>query len=198
MLVPSTTGGLLLAGGRSTRFGAEKAVAPFRNHAMMDAPLAALAGFAHLAVSAPAGSAAAARGHELGLAVLADDPSLPLGPLNGVLAGLIWARARGLEFLATAPCDAPLLPAYLFARLGAEIGDAAAAHAVTVDGEHPLCALWRVDLATALRDTLAPGVHPPVWRFLGDHGARAVRFADAAQFANANTPETLAALERAP
>jgi molybdopterin-guanine dinucleotide biosynthesis protein A len=126
-----------------------------------------------------------------------DDPALPAGPLNGVLAGLDWAHKLGLDFLATAPCDAPLLPEDLFAHLRDAIADASAAYVATSDGDHPLCALWRVDLAPSLRAALTRGVHPPVWRFLEENGAHAVRFADAARFANANTPETLAALERA-
>lgn len=188
--------GLLLAGGRSSRFGAEKAVARFGGAMMMDAVLMRMAPLAAVSVSARAGSAAAAHARTLGLDLVHDDVTGPAGPLAGILAGLTWAKCRGARFLATAPCDAPLLPSYLFARLLCGLGDAPAAFAVTAEGEHPLCAVWRVALLPCLQQTLAEGEHPSVRALLAEMGAARVTFADARAFANANTPAALAALER--
>lgn len=188
--------GLLLAGGQSRRFGAEKAVARFGGRLMMDAVAERFAAFDVFAISAKPGSAAAARAARSDITVLPDDPTLPAGPLTGVLAGLKWAHARNLEFLATAPCDAPLLPIDLFARLRDAIGAAPAAFAVTSAGEHPLCAVWRVALRTPLERALRDGVHPPVRSFLAEQRAQRVWFDDAEAFANANTADALYALER--
>lgn len=193
---PARTGGLLLAGGLSLRFGTEKAVARFRNGLMMDAVAARLGAFPHFAVSARRESAAAKRARAMGAEILHDDPAAPSGPLAGVLAGLTWAQERNLDFLATAPCDAPVLPLDLFARLLSEIGAAPAAFAVTARGEHPLCALWAIGLRAPLDRALATGFHPSVRSFLAAHGAVGVRFDDMAAFANANTANALAALER--
>jgi molybdopterin-guanine dinucleotide biosynthesis protein A len=196
---PTTrSGGLLLAGGRSHRFGAEKAVARFGETLMMDAVAERFACFPLFAVSAKPGSAAAQRAKLMRADVIYDDPALPSGPLTGVLAGLAWAQAHTLEFLATAPCDAPLLPRDLFERLLDAIGVAPAAYARTASGEHPLCAIWRVRLKAPLEQALTSGTHPSVRSFLAAQGAQGVPFEDANAFANANTRDELASLERSP
>lgn len=156
-------------------------------------PFAALPG---LAISARPGSGAEERARIFGIDVLHDDPAMPRGPLNGILSGLAWARRRKFEHLATAPCDAPLLPFDLVARLAENIGSATAAFATTRIGQHPLCALWNVRLHDKLRDRLRQGEHPAVRDFLAACGAVAVCFEDARAFSNANTPEALAALEQ--
>ena len=195
-LTTTRVGGMLLAGGQSRRFGAEKAVARFGETLMMDAVAERFAPFADFAISARPGSAAAARGTRLRATLLQDDPSLPPGPLAGVLEGLKWAQARNLDFLVTAPCDAPLLPTDVFARQLDAIGAASAAFAVTSEGEHTLCAVWRVALQTPLESALRSGVHPPVRSFLSEQHAQRVWFDDARAFANANTADALLALER--
>jgi molybdopterin-guanine dinucleotide biosynthesis protein A len=189
------TGAVLLAGGRSQRFGAEKAAAPFRGRLMMDAAAAPFAQCAIFAVSARAGSSAAQHAIASGIEVLADDPQHARGPLAGVCAGLKWAVRRDFDLLATAPCDAPLLPHDLVVRLMLGRGEAPAAYAVTEGGLHPLCAIWSVDLLPALTQALDCGSHPAVRTFLSDHHARPIHFEDAFAFSNANTPEALAALE---
>jgi molybdopterin-guanine dinucleotide biosynthesis protein A len=162
---------------------------------MMDAVAERFAGLPVFAVSAKPGSAAARRAKFIHAHVIHDDPALPSGPLAGVCAGLAWAQSNELECLATAPCDAPLLPHDLFARLLGAIGDAPAAFAITASGAHPLCAVWRVSLRETLGRALTKGVHPSVRSFLATKGARGVRFEDAHAFANANTMDALAALE---
>ena len=188
------TGGVLLAGGLSTRFGAEKAVARLHDCLLMDAVSRRFAPLAEFAVSARPGSAAEKHALSRGLSVLHDDPSLPRGPLAGVAAGLIWARNRNLHAVATAPCDTPLLPCDLFPTLLNHLGDRPAAFAVTLAGPNPLCAVWRTDVLSDLLVRLADH-HPSVQSFHAELGSTAVRFADATAFANANTREALAAIE---
>lgn len=191
------TAGLLLAGGRSRRFGAEKALARFRNAPMMDAVIERFQGLAAVAVSARRGAGAERRALMLGLPVLHDAPLTSAGPLAGVCAGLNWAAGLGLSFLATAPCDAPLLPSDMFSRLLEQIGTAPAAFARTNGGEHPLCAVWSVRLLVPLWITIESGEHPSVRALLADIGAEGVSFPDERSFMNANTPDTLSELERA-
>ncbi len=190
------TAGLVLAGGRSRRFGSEKAVAQLHGRALMDWVADKLASFPVFAVSTAPDAAAAQRAMTIGAAVLFDDPSLPQGPLNGVHAGLVWACALGLDFLATAPCDAPLMTGAVYPALIDGIGEADACFAVVGTDEHPLCAVWRTNVAATLRDILAQGQHPPVRSVLAQLGARRVGFDDARGFANANTREALVELER--
>lgn len=195
MIALESIAGLLLAGGQSKRFGAEKAMAPFRGAPLMDRVASAFAPLPRHAVSARAGSLAEQHAHACGATVLYDAPDAPSGPLAGVAAGLAWAAREGFAWLATAPCDAPLLPSDFVPRLADAIGHAPAAFAVTAEGEHPLCALWSVALLAPLESRLAAGEHPSIKAFLQQCGGAAVRFEEARAFANANTADALAALE---
>ncbi len=193
----SETAGLLLAGGRSRRFGADKALAHYCGTPLMDAVAERFAGLAAFAVSARAQSSVERHAHERGLPTVHDRPEAPAGPLAGVWAGLHWANDLGLPLLATAPCDAPLLPRDLFPRLLASIGTAPAVYARTAHSAHPLCAVWRVDLLASMTALLRGGQHPSVRGLLEELDAAAARFEDERAFLNANTPAVLVDLERA-
>lgn len=183
--------GLVLAGGQSRRFGAEKAVVRLGERTLLEWALSVLReDCAALAVAAPAGSGADALTRSLGIKRLADDPAHPAGPLAGVAAGLRWASSLGADHLATLPCDTPYAPPDLIARLHEAGGDAFAAYVETADGAHPLCALWSVDLLASLESELSRG-HPSVLSFHGDVGGVAVPFGDAAAFLNVNAPGDL-------
>ena len=181
--------GVVLAGGRSTRFGSEKAMVEVDGAPMVARVAAVLAaGCEAVAVNARPDSGAAAWARTAGLALLPDPPGAPDGPLAGVLAGLHAAEARGCTWLLSAPCDTPWLPGDMGARLAAGVGDTRAAVATTAEGSHPLCALWSVALRPRLAAALAEGRHPSVRAWLREVGAAEVRFADAAAFLNLNTP----------
>jgi molybdopterin-guanine dinucleotide biosynthesis protein A len=188
--------GLILAGGRSRRFGAEKAAAQLGGVSLLERACAQLGGTCdQVAVSAPAGGEAERLAVRLGLVRLEDPPGSPRGPLSGVLAGLHWTRGVG-ELLLTAPCDAPLLPQDLAERLLAAIGAAPAAVARSPGGLQPLCAIWRTMMIRPLQAALADGLHPPAHRILADANAVIVDFPDEAAFLNVNTPEDFAEAER--
>jgi molybdopterin-guanine dinucleotide biosynthesis protein A len=183
--------GLVLAGGRSRRFGSEKALARLGERTLLERALDALRpDCAALAVSAAAGSGAETLAARLNLVALADDPAHPDGPLAGLAAGLRWAGGLGATHLATLPCDTPYAPPDMVARLNAAGGEAFAAFVETAQGPYPLCALWSIDLLASLESELARG-HPAVRAFLGDVGAVAVRFEDGAAFRNINAPGDL-------
>jgi molybdenum cofactor guanylyltransferase len=180
--------GLVLAGGRSRRFGREKALAEIGGRPMIAAVAEVLArGCEAVAVNAPEGAGAAVWAGAEGLDLVSDRPGDPDGPLSGVRAGLEWARARGAERLVTAPCDTPFLPEDFVARLAAP-GRPAVAE--TAEGGHWLCAIWRVSDLEALERWLAQG-HGKVEAFLQACGAVRVRFDDPAEFANVNRPDDL-------
>ncbi len=189
--------GLVIAGGRSVRFGGEKAVARLRGKELLLWAAHRLQGSCSIvAVNArpETGAAAVAQAH--GLTVLHDVPGDATGPLAGVRVGLQWARELGVHSLAVSPCDSPLLPADLFPRL-LEAAGAGAAIAETPSGLEPLCAVWPVSALESVSAALADGAHPATWRMLETLGAAHVRFPDAAAFANLNTPGDLAAVASA-
>jgi molybdopterin-guanine dinucleotide biosynthesis protein A len=189
--------GLVLAGGRSSRFGAEKALAELGGRSLLEAALATLGdGCVRVAVSAGPASGAARLAKAHGLERLGDPAGLARGPLAGVLAGLVWAEARGADRIATVPCDTPFLPADLVSRLDAALGpDDGAAVARASDGPHPLCGVWRTRLAQPLSALLADD-HPPVREALRQLRGRFVDSPDPAAFANINTRQDLVRAEK--
>ena len=186
---------MVLAGGRSTRFGGEKAAAPLHGRPLLLWAVQRLQTAAQpVAVNARPATLSAELAARHGLAVLHDAPGDPDGPLAGVKVGLAWAIEQGARSLAVSPCDAPLLPDELFARL-IEAAGTGAAMAVTDEGRQPLCAVWPTSALPELSRALAGGAHPPTWRVLEDLGAAQVRFDRPEAFANINTREDLAAAE---
>ena len=184
---------LVLAGGRSRRFGSEKAMAIVDGKPLLDHAVSRLEaqGF-EVAVNAPAGSGAAAWATARGLELISDDPADPAGPLAGVKAGLLWAQARDAQTLATSPCDTPGLPSDLETQLAAARGDAGAATARSPSGLQPLCSVWRVSAAlTALGAHFAQARHPAVHDLLAELSAAEVAFDEDAPFANLNRLEDI-------
>ncbi len=183
--------GLVLAGGRSRRFGADKALADFRGRPLTQWSLAALA--PHVAVLGVGGPPALAAA--LGAEAVPDPPGAPEGPLAGVLAGLAWAERQGCALIATAPCDTPFLPADLVPQLVAAIGErpVVAARAARV---HALCGLWRTDAAAALAAQVREGKQLSMQALIDALGGGYADFEDEQAFANLNTPEDFAAAER--
>ena len=75
----------------------------------------------------------------------------------------------------TVPCDAPLIPADLVARLRTARGDARCAFAMTDGKINPVFAIYRADLKDAVSDAFDSGVRAP--RELADRlGARLAIF----------------------
>jgi molybdopterin-guanine dinucleotide biosynthesis protein A len=185
----------VLAGGRSVRFGGEKAVALLEGRPLLQWAVERLLSVCDVvAINVRRGTDAEAVSHSLALPTLYDAEGDATGPLAGVKAGLTWAEQRGALTLAVSPCDAPLLPDDLYTRL-VDGGQDVAALAETRDGPQPLCALWPVAALPVVRDCLVGGAHPPTWRMLERIGARRVFFENAQAFANVNTRADLADVE---
>ena len=197
--MPPETHGVVLAGGLARRMGGG------------DKPLRLLAGrplLAHvLERLAPqvAGvvlnaNGAPARFAEWGLPVVADSIPDFAGPLAGVLAGLDWLAVErpGVEWLASAAGDCPLLPLDLVARLHLARQAAGTPMACAAsDGQtHPPVGLWPVALREDLRAALLAGERR-IDRWTGRHGCVAAEWPAMPYdpFFNANAPDDLAAAE---
>lgn len=187
--------GLVLAGGRSVRFGGEKAVALLDGRPLLEWAAERLRSVCvQVAINVRAGSEAETVAQARGLPTLYDEAGDALGPLAGVKVGLMWAKAQGANLLAVSPCDAPLLPDDLYVRL-LEQANGGPAMAETRDGRQPLCAIWPVASLPHVQEALRGGAHPPTWQMLERIGARKVFFDRREAFANVNTREDLAAVQ---
>lgn len=125
--------GAVLAGGASSRFGSDKAMADFRGKPLIEHVITRLR---------PQVSDLVVVGRDhLGEASIPDRPGPGLGPLGGLAAALHHAAAGGYDAVLTSGCDLPELPLDLREALGA--GPA------FVLGQ-PLLALWPAALAGVL------------------------------------------------
>lgn len=147
--------GLVLAGGQARRMGGvDKGLVEVAGRAMIEHVLDALRPqVGTLLINANRNREAYAR---YGCEVVADAHTGYLGPLAGVASAL---AVIGTRYLLTAPCDSPLLPADLAARLSAALQRDRARIAVAHDGERqqPVFLLLERSLGPDLQDYLASG-----------------------------------------
>lgn len=170
--------GVVLAGGRSTRFGTDKAEAIYAGLPLIDHAITALRPLVDSLVIA---------GRDWpGFLRIPDQPGPGLGPLGGLLAGLEHAAASGFTEILTCSCDSiGLLPAHV----------AALSPAPAILEAMPVIGLWPAALAAPLRAWLAQETRHSVYAFATHVEARRVLVDNPP--ANINRPEDLASLERA-
>jgi len=188
--------GLVLAGGRARRMGgADKGLVPLAGRPMVCWVSESLAGQCEqVMVNA---NRNADRYRELtGLPVLADTMQDFAGPLAGMASGL---AACTTEWMATAPCDSPLIAPDLVARLRAALDADGADLAVAHDGERmqPVFALLPTRLLPSLREFLDGGGRKIDQWYAAQRTALASFEDRPRMFLNVNTPEERERLEAA-
>jgi molybdopterin-guanine dinucleotide biosynthesis protein A len=185
--------GLILAGGRATRMGGlDKGLQPYQGLPLARHALNRLTPqVASVMINANRNQL---EYEAMGVPVWPDElPDFP-GPLAGMLAGLGHCRT---PYLATVPCDSPLLPMDLVARLTAGLVQDAAemATAYTREGgqlfPQPVFCLMKVSLLDRLRAFIQSGERKTGAWPRSQHNAQVI-FEQAAAFMNINTLDELA------
>jgi len=196
MIDPQHITGLVLAGGRGSRMGGvDKGLqlhhgVPLALHALRR--LAPQVGPAMLNANRNVEAYAA-----FGAPVWPDTPPNYAGPLAGFVAGLSHCHT---PYLVTVPCDSPLFPDDLVARLAAALqaADAEIAMAATLeDGRlqvQPVFCLMQTALLDSLLRFTQSGQRK-IDKWTAQHRCIEVRFDDTHAFANANTPDELQQLQ---
>lgn len=157
-----TAGGIVLAGGKSTRMGTSKAMLPFGPETMLQRVVRLLG-----QVVAPIVVVAAADQQLPRLpaeVIVTRDEREGRGPLEGLRAGL-KALPEEVEAAYVTSCDVPLLvPAFVEQMLSlAQASDAAV---MEIDGfTHPLSAVYRRDILPHVEDLLAHDRLRPAFLF---------------------------------
>ena len=189
--------GLILAGGRAQRMGGiDKGLIPFHQKPLIESTIARLQlQVGTLLINANRNITKYAA---YGYPVIMDETPDFSGPLAGFSAGL---KACKTPYLLTAPCDSPLLPEDLGARLATELeqGDYQLVYASSkeTDGKvwsQPVFCLMRANLQDSLEAFLKKG-DLKIDRWFKELKSSTVIFDEANAFANVNTPEELKALE---
>ena len=162
---------LILAGGKSTRFGADKARHAVEGQAMI-ARVAEAVGAVAAEVLISVGEAGAV--YDVPMSRQVVDRYAGAGPLAGLHAGL---EAAETPWLLAVACDMPFVTAEVFAALLAARGpDIEAVVARTPDGRrHPLCACYHRNTLPTVEAHLAAGTL--AMRALLD-GLKNVRYVD--------------------
>ncbi len=177
--------GVILAGGRSTRMGFDKAFAHLHGRALIEHAIACLAPqVTRLVINSNRDHARFAR---YGLPVFADAAPGVCGPLAGIYTALTrWPN----DAIVTVAVDLPFLPTDLVQRLCARNRICRYASA---DGRHALAIGWAPHSASALADYLAGG-RRDLYGWLQDYGDGAALTRE--QAFNINTPQALSDAER--
>lgn len=167
--------GAVLAGGRSSRFGSDKALAELDGHSLLALAVDALSGWCeHVVVT----------GRETAPApTLPDWPRADMGPLGGLAAAMRHAQDEGYDHVLSCSVDAAFLPDDLLERLGPAPACLAA---------QPVIGLWPTSATAVLEALLHSEDRHSMRRFADLAGARLVEAGIA--IPNVNTPEDLAAL----
>lgn len=167
--------GAVLAGGLSSRFGSDKALAEIDGHTLIALAVDALSGWCEHVIVV---------GRELAPApTLPDWPHAGMGPLGGLAAALHHAVDEGYEAVLSCGVDAGLLPDDLLSMLSPAPACIAA---------QPVIGLWPASAAVTLDALLQGDGRYSMNRFADLVGAR--RIDTAMQIPNINTPADLLAL----
>lgn len=181
--------GLVLAGGRSTRMGEDKAAKRLAGKQLATIAATRLAAQASPVFINTTNPVLSGLGYEL----VPDTIAGQEGPLAGILAGLehLAAIQPRATHLATVPADAIFFPETLVARLAAAIeGPETIAMAAYCGDPEPAFALWPIALAARLRHWLETGESRAIRAFAATCDIRLVDFVDqpAHSFLNINRP----------
>jgi molybdopterin-guanine dinucleotide biosynthesis protein A len=169
--------GVVLAGGESTRFGGDKALAELGGRTLLSRAVEELSGWCEYVVIA---------GREIGPApCIPDWPRAGMGPLGGIAAGLHHAQDMDFDSVLTCGVDAPDLPENLLAMLSPP---------PKYLEDQPVIGHWPASAASKVETILESEGRHSMKAFAGAIGAKAVK--SGAKPANINTRADLAAAEK--
>ena len=185
---------VIVAGGRSSRMGQEKAFTLIRGQSLLDRIVACLDPQAEEVVLNANGDPS--RFAPLQLTVVADVRGGICTPLAGLLTALAHAAEKGCDAVLTVPSDTPFLPADLASRLAAASNESAIA--ASAGQPHYLTGLWRISLLPMLQRALEERQTPRLQDWVQLCHAQVVEWPSQPYdpFFNVNTPEELAEAER--
>lgn len=169
--------GVVLAGGRSARFGSDKALATLGGQSLLDLSISGLTRWCDAVVVVGRPSAP--------VEVLSDWPGPDMGPLAGIAAGLRHAKENGYTSVLTCGVDSIDLPDDLLDLFG---------RPPAFLESQPVVGHWPVEALPSLTALLSGAGRHSMLAFAEAIAARPVQLSD--QPANINTVEDLAAAEK--
>lgn len=146
--------GAVLAGGRSRRFGSDKALAELGGESLLERAVHKLE-----RVAARVGIVANESATRAGSVAVRPDEIPEIGPLGGLYTALGWAVEEGTEGVIVLATDMPFVPVGLLVALaeGLDAGTAVVPASRGPRGLEPLCAAYHVDCLDAVTDAVERG-----------------------------------------
>lgn len=190
--------GLILAGGRAQRMGGiDKGLIPFHGKPLIESAISRLKPqVSTILINA---NRSITKYAHYGYPVLMDETPDFSGPLAGFAVGLKHCKT---PYLLTSPCDSPLLPDDLAEKMAAELEsnnlELVFASSREDDGKiwaQPVFCLMKSHLQDSL-DTFLNKGDLKIDRWFKELRSGTVVFENPQAFANVNTPEELAVLEK--
>ena len=129
----------VVAGGRSTRMGQDKALLPYAGTTLLSHAISKLR---EVTQDVHILCGPARRYEGLGTPVV-EDAICGVGPLGGLYSALVAAQTDGVDRIVWVAVDVPLVPPSLLTGLLAELDQAEVAIARTSQGLEPLCGAFR-------------------------------------------------------
>ncbi|QWE18192.1 molybdenum cofactor guanylyltransferase MobA [Polynucleobacter corsicus] len=198
MITSEDITGLILAGGRAQRMGGiDKGLIPFHGKPLIESAISRLKPqVSTILINA---NRSITKYSHYGYPVLMDETPDFSGPLAGFSVGLRHCKT---PYLLTSPCDSPLLPTDLAEKMAHQLEnnnlELVFASSKEGDGKawsQPVFCLMKSDLQDSLNAFLSKG-DLKIDRWFKELRSATVIFENAQAFANVNTPEELAALEK--
>ncbi|MGV0980885.1 MAG: molybdenum cofactor guanylyltransferase MobA [Polynucleobacter sp.] len=198
MITPQDITGLILAGGRAQRMGGiDKGLISFHGKPLIESAIDRLQPqVGTILINA---NRSITKYSHYGYPVLMDETPDFSGPLAGFSVGLKHCKT---PYLLTSPCDSPLLPNDLAEKMGTELEknnlELVFASSKENDGKiwsQPVFCLMKSSLKDSLDVFLCKG-DLKIDRWFKELRSGTVVFENPQVFANVNTPEELAALEK--
>jgi molybdopterin-guanine dinucleotide biosynthesis protein A len=190
--------GLILAGGRAQRMGGiDKGLIPFHGKALIESAISRLKPqVSTILINA---NRSITKYSHYGYPVVMDETPNFSGPLAGFSVGLKHCKT---PYLLTSPCDSPLLPVDLAKKMAAQLEnndlELVFASSKEDDGKiwsQPVFCLMKSDLNNSLDAFISKG-DLKIDRWFKELRSGTVVFENPQAFANVNTPEELADLEK--
>jgi molybdopterin-guanine dinucleotide biosynthesis protein A len=190
--------GLILAGGRAQRMGGiDKGFIAFHGKPLIESAISRLKPqVSTILINA---NRSITKYSHYGYPVLMDETPDFSGPLAGFAVGLKHCKT---PYLLTSPCDSPLLPTDLAEKMAVELEgnhlELVFASSKEDDGKiwsQPVFCLMKSNLQDSLHAFLSKG-DLKIDRWFKELRSGTVVFEHSQAFANVNTPEELAALEK--
>ena len=183
----------ILAGGKSSRMGQNKAYLKFQDKSFLEIMLEATAGFAGQIVSVD--DAGKYQGKLPDSVVLAEDEMQGIGPVEGIYQILSHMKTKAALIAAT---DMPLVTAELFEKM-AEQYSGEGCLVLTCEGKpQPLCAIYSKSCLPVLEQFRANGIRKPRLVFeqiVSEYLAIEQIGCDGCAVCNVNTPDEYHALK---